>query len=68
MTGLDPASLGAAERAAADLGISTREALLLQRVASDQLGFTASVSEPGALLPLGLVLALLAPALVKRRR
>ncbi len=48
LTGLDPLSLGAAEIAAADLGISPDAALLLQRVASEQLGFTAAVPEPGA--------------------
>jgi hypothetical protein len=57
LTGLDPAMFGESERAARDLGISTLDALALQRVASDQwrasqvpvpstivlLGFTALV-------------------------
>ena len=47
VTGLDPASLGANEIAAADLGISQADALRLQRIASDQLGFTAPIPEPG---------------------
>ena len=46
LTGLDPASLGANEIAARDLGISMADALRLQRVASDQLGFSAPVPEP----------------------
>lgn len=49
VTGLDPAMFGAGERAARDLGISAREAVLLQQVASFQLGFRASVPEPGSL-------------------
>lgn len=48
ITGLDPALLGAAEIAAHDLGISSAQALILQRVASDQLGFAAPVPEPGS--------------------
>jgi hypothetical protein len=47
VTGLDPASLGANEIAAADLGITQADALRLQRIASDQLGFTAPIPEPG---------------------
>ena len=60
LTGLDPASLGAAEVAAADLGISRADALALQRVASDQLGFAAPVPEPAtaALWALGLLAGL----------
>ncbi len=47
LTGLDPASLGASEIAAQDLGISVSQALALQRVASDQLGYMAApVPEP----------------------
>ena len=49
LTGLDPLSLGAGEQAAADLGISSADALVLQRVASEQLGFTAPVPEPATL-------------------
>jgi hypothetical protein len=37
LTRVDPASFGASERAAADLGISPGDAVKLQRVASDQL-------------------------------
>ena len=50
ITGLDPVSLGATEAAAFDLGISVPMALLLQRVASQQLGFTAAVPEPATAL------------------
>ena len=45
LTGVDPASLGASEIAARDLGIDVTSALALQRVASGQLGFTAAVPE-----------------------
>ena len=37
LTGIDPWSFGANEKAAADLGISPGDAVKLQRVASDQL-------------------------------
>lgn len=37
LTGIDPASFGANERAASDLGIKPREAIELQRVAARQL-------------------------------
>ncbi|MFN0184058.1 MAG: PEP-CTERM sorting domain-containing protein [Aquabacterium sp.] len=47
LTGLDPLSLGAAEIAARDLGISAADAVALQRIASQQLGFTQPVPEPG---------------------
>ena len=57
ITGLDPAMFGAGERAAADLGLSAREALLLQSVASFQLGFRSSVPEPGSLALVALALA-----------
>jgi PEP-CTERM motif len=56
VTGLDPAMFGAGERAAADLGLSAREALLLQSVASFQLGFRSSVPEPGSLALVALAL------------
>jgi hypothetical protein len=51
LTGLDPASLGGGEIAARDLGIAQRDAELLQRVASLQLGFglAAEVPEPAGL-------------------
>ncbi|MBA3590744.1 PEP-CTERM sorting domain-containing protein [Methylibium sp.] len=57
ITGVDPASLGAGELAAFELGISAADALALQRVASAQLGFAAPVPEPStwALTLLGLV-------------
>lgn len=45
ITGRDPRSLGAAEVAAGDLGIGVANALVLQRVAAQQLGY---VPEPGA--------------------
>lgn len=48
ITGLDPQSLGSSEIAASDLGISSTDALMLQRVAAAQLGF-AVVPEPGTL-------------------
>ena len=46
ITGLDPLSLGAGEIAAGDLGIAAGDALVLQRLASAQLGFAAAVPEP----------------------
>lgn len=49
ITGLDPLSLGATEQAAIDLGIDAATAQALQRVASQQLGFTAAVPEPQTL-------------------
>ena len=59
ITGLDPAVLGLNEIAARDLGISAAQALLLQRVASDQLGFAAAVPEPASFALAGLGLGLL---------
>ena len=58
ITGVDPSVLGLGEIAARDLGISARDAVLLQRVASEQLGFVAAVPEPGsfALAALGVAL------------
>jgi hypothetical protein len=49
ITDLDPASLGADEIAARDLGISAADAATLQRIASLELGFQAQVPEPGSL-------------------
>ena len=67
LTGLDPASLGAGEVAARDLGIAGRDAELLQRVASLQLGFEPAnaVPEPASL---ALCLAAGVAALAVRRR
>ncbi len=57
ITGLDPRSLGAGELAAADLGISSNVALMLEQVAAQQLGFATSVPEPStwATMALGLL-------------
>ena len=69
LTGLDPASFGPGEVAARDLGISAREARLLQRVGSDQPGFApAAVPEPGGLLPLAMGLGLAVTAASRRPR
>lgn len=58
--GIDPLSLGAGEQAAFDLGISSADALMLERVASSQLAVAAAVPEPstwaltlGGLAPIG---------------
>ncbi len=66
LTGLDPAKMGAGEIAARELGIGGDSALLLQRVASEQLGFVAPVPVPasGPLALLGIALM----GLVARRR
>jgi len=53
ITGIDPLSLGAGELAASDIGIDPAAALMLQRVASEQLGFTAAVPEPASALMFG---------------
>ena len=47
ITGVDPATLGAGEIAAFDLGISPQDAVTLQMVASYTLGFAPAVPEPG---------------------
>jgi hypothetical protein len=65
LTGLDPAMFGSSEIAAMDLGISLADALILQRIASDQLGFVAPVPEPAA-WSLGLLM--LAALRLGRRR
>jgi len=49
ITGLDPQSLGYNEIAARDLGISSREAYLLQQIAAVSLGFQ-KVPEPASLV------------------
>jgi hypothetical protein len=67
LTGLDPAQFGDDEIAAQDLGIDARSALLLQRVASDQLGFAAPVPTPASLPLAALALALLAVPALRRR-
>lgn len=43
LTGIDPASFGATEKAASDLGIQPLDALQLQRVASEQLAASGHV-------------------------
>jgi hypothetical protein len=66
LTGLDPMSLGADEIAARDLGISRSDALVLQRVARDQLRASGLlVPEPGSL---ALILAAGLVALAARGR
>ncbi len=66
VTGLDPSLLGDAELAARELGIDRRSAWLLQRVAADQLGFSAStVPTPASAVLVLLALALL---VVQRKR
>lgn len=67
LTGLDPARFGAGEIAARDLGIDTRSALLLQRVASDQLGFAVPVPTPASLALVVLALGLLSMSGLARR-
>jgi VCBS repeat-containing protein len=65
LTGLDPRSLGAAEHAAADLGITQAEAAALQRVAAATLGFSldAHWTAPGQVTELpGGITGLLATA------
>jgi hypothetical protein len=63
ITGDNPFSLGAGEIAARELGISAADALALQRIAAQQLGF--AVPAPGSLALAALGLLLLAGA---RRR
>jgi VCBS repeat-containing protein len=65
LTGLDPRSLGAAEHAAADLGITPAEAAALQAVAAATLGFSldAHWTAPGQVTELqGGITGLLATA------
>ena len=67
ITGLDPLSLGANESAAQSLGISSTDALFLERLAAEDLGMSLSaVPEPGNA---GLMAAALAGlACLARRR
>jgi hypothetical protein len=60
LTGLNPMMLGANEQAARDLGITSAQALMLQRVAAETLPVSGT-------LPLVAGGALLAVALVRRR-
>ena len=64
MTGIDPMTLGMNEIAARDLGISTADALILQRVASMQLRDSGLLPEPGT----GALVAVAALAAVGVRR
>jgi hypothetical protein len=64
VTGRDPRRFGGGEQAAEDLGISEREAVLLQRIAAETLGYP--VPAPGA-API-LLLGLAALGLALRRR
>jgi len=66
VTGLNPLSLGANEIAAADLGISRYDAVTLQSIAAQQLGFP--VPEPSALAMWSLALAVLGWQLRGARR
>jgi hypothetical protein len=69
ITGLDPARFGGGERAASDLGLSVREALLLQQVASLQLGFRSGLlPEPGSLALVALALVGVAATQRRARR
>jgi MYXO-CTERM domain-containing protein len=72
VTGLDPQTLGSKEVAAHDLGISSVDALALQRVAAAQLGF-APLADPDADVPESHIAALLLAGLAglgwtRRRR
>lgn len=68
ITGLDPLSLGLGEIAARDLGINAQDALALQRIASQQLGFVQQVPEPAtAMLALAGLLAIAATRRSRRR-
>ena len=68
ITGLDPLSLGANESAAASLGISSTDALFLERLAAEDLGMPLSVPEPGNVALMLGGLALLAGMARRRRR
>lgn len=67
ITGRDPLTLGVGEQAAIDLGIDATTARALQRVASQQLGFTTAVPEPQSLALLLAGLGVIALRTGKRR-
>lgn len=67
ITGLDPLSLGADEAAASALGISSVDALFLERLAAQDLGMPLSVPEPGNLPLAAAGLAVLAWTARRRR-
>lgn len=67
ITGQDPLSLGLGEQSAIDLGIDATTARTLQRVASQQLGFTTAVPEPQSLVLLLAGLGVIALRTGKRR-
>jgi hypothetical protein len=66
ITGLDPQSLGYNEIAARDLGISSREAYVLQQIAAVNLGFQ-KVPEPASLVLVLTTVSLLG-FMTRRRR
>ena len=66
LTGLDPALFGSTELAAAELGISPADAVALQRIASEELGFSVPIPEPATHALMGL--GVLALAGLARRR
>ncbi|MEY3252969.1 MAG: hypothetical protein RL227_1942 [Pseudomonadota bacterium] len=56
ITGVNPFSLGAGEIAARELGISARDAVALQRIAAQELGFSVPLPGSAALALAGLAL------------
>ena len=67
ITGLNPLSLGANEIAAFDLGISSADALTLQRIAAEQLGLR-TVPEPAMLSMMALGFGLIGWTRMRRQR